>query len=195
MASGIDTAAKRAKLEARKAPYWVGVSGGRGGVSLGYRKAAKGPGAWVAKIVIEGNRLEEKLGLADDDSAPSGALSYRAAVVAALEWGQRQQATIEARREDGAPAKGPTVRSAIEAYGKVRLRRSQRDGKIATGRLELHVLGDKVLADMPLAKLRASSLMAWRARLLTPAASPEGSKEPARRPLGKASVNRSAHRR
>ncbi len=190
MANGINTAPKRAKLEARKGPYWGGVSGGRGGVSLGYRKAAKGPGAWVAKIVVDGNRLEKKLGTADDEAAPSGALSYRAAVVAALERGQRQQATIETRREDGAPAKGPTVRSAIEAYGKFRLRRSQRDGKNAAGRLERHVLGDKVLADMPLAKLRASGLMAWRARLPAPPPAPEGRTEPARKPIAKASVNR-----
>ena len=37
----IDTTAKRAKLPARKNPYWQGISGGRGGVSLGYRRAPR----------------------------------------------------------------------------------------------------------------------------------------------------------
>ena len=41
----------------------VGVSGGRGGLSLGYRKTGKGNGVWVAKVVIEGRRLEERIGV------------------------------------------------------------------------------------------------------------------------------------
>jgi hypothetical protein len=44
----IDTIAKRVRLPARKNPYWQGISGGRGGVSLGYRKGAAG-GVWVVK--------------------------------------------------------------------------------------------------------------------------------------------------
>jgi len=31
----IDTAAKRVRLAPRKNPYWRGIAGGRGGVSLG----------------------------------------------------------------------------------------------------------------------------------------------------------------
>jgi len=90
MASVIDTPAKRARLVHRKNPYWQGVSGGRGGVSLGYRTAKRGSGSWVAKVVIHGQRLEERIGAADGDSATPGAIGYRKAVAATLEWSQRQ---------------------------------------------------------------------------------------------------------
>ncbi len=38
MAWEIDTAAKRVRLAVRKNPYWRSVGGGRGAVSLGYRR-------------------------------------------------------------------------------------------------------------------------------------------------------------
>ena len=110
----IDTPAKRSRLKPRRNPYWLGVSGGRGGVSLGYRKPAHGPGSWVAKIAIDGARYEERLGEADDDKCKTGALSYVAAVARALGWGRQQYAAIEARGND--PTVGePTVSTAVEA--------------------------------------------------------------------------------
>ena len=165
MAFEIDTPPKRARLAARKNPYWQGVSGGRGGVSLGYRKPAYGAGSWIAKVVIDSQRIEEKLGTADDDRAGSGSMHYRAAVAAALEWSQRQHAGIEAHREKVAASKRPTVRSAVEAYVKARKVRSARGGAEAEGRMKRHVLSDKAFADMALAKLRASTIEEWRARL------------------------------
>jgi hypothetical protein len=81
MTIDIDTPSKRARLSARKNPHWRGVSGGRGGVSLGYRKPTRGAGSWIAKVVFEGRRLEERLGESDDGGAGPGALTYRAAEV------------------------------------------------------------------------------------------------------------------
>jgi integrase len=167
MAPEIDTLSKRARLTARKNPYWQGVSGGRGGVSLGYRKPAQGAGSWIAKVVIEGQRVEEKLGTADDDRAGPGALNYRTAVGAALEWGQRQYAGIEAHRERVVASKRPTVRSAVEAYVSARKARSVRGGTEAEGRMKRHVLSNKTFADTPLAKLRATTIEEWRAGLPT----------------------------
>src|SRR5689334_14831043 len=87
----IDTAAKRAKLPVRKNPYWQGISGGRGGIPLGYRKGAAG-GVWVVKIVIDGQRTEERLGMAaDEEGASAGSLSFPAAVSAALEWSKQHR--------------------------------------------------------------------------------------------------------
>tara|TARA_R100000365_G_scaffold3263_1_gene10423 strand:+ start:744 stop:1991 length:1248 start_codon:yes stop_codon:yes gene_type:complete len=151
-------------LEPRKNPYWVGVSGGRGGVSLGYRKPARGPGSWVAKVVLEGNRVEERLGSADDEGAAHGALTYRMAVADVLEWGRQQQAAIEGR-EASAPRTGPTVTTAVNEYVKERLARSKRDGTITKGRLENHVLSDADFAKTPLSKLRAATIQQWRERL------------------------------
>ncbi|EKX59530.1 hypothetical protein D516_2685 [Rhodobacter sp. AKP1] len=115
---------------------------------------------------MNGGRLEEKLGPADDAGVPAGALSYKAAVVAALEWGARQYAAIEARQEAGGGSSGQhTVRSAVEAYAKARTRRSGCNGKIAEGRLAKHVLSDQKIADIPLARLHAGAILEWRARL------------------------------
>lgn len=185
MAGETDTVSKRAKLTHRKNPYWQGVSGGRGGVSLGYRTATRGPGSWVGKVVVDGQRLEERLATADDDGAPPGALGYRGAVVAALEWGRRQVAAIEARQEVGAAATGPTVRSAVLAYGAERAKRSEQSGQNAMGRLAKHVLADEAFANLPLAKLRASSVQAWRSRLTS-----ENDVNETRKPVAKATLNR-----
>jgi len=164
--SDIDTPSKRARLVARRNPYWSGVSGGRGGVSLGYRKGVRGPGAWVGKIVVEGQRIEEKLGTADDDHAPFGAMTYRSAVTAALEWATRQHTAIEDRRARPAAATAPTVKSTVEEYAASRRMRSDRDGRNAEGRLRKHVLADEEFAGIALTKLRASHIQDWRRRLV-----------------------------
>ncbi|TJV81544.1 MAG: integrase [Mesorhizobium sp.] len=160
--SKIDSPSKRARLDPRKNPYWGGVSGGRGGVSLGYRKPARGGGVWIAKMVADGHRVEEKLGSADDDGAPVGALTYRAAVTAALDWSKRQYAAAQSAANGSSI---PTVRTAVDNYVAKRKKRSAREGGNAEGRLTRHVLSDEEFAALPLAKLRASDLEGWRGRL------------------------------
>jgi len=161
----IDTASKRQRLVARKNPYWKGISGGRGGVSLGYRKPYRGPGVWIGKIVVEGARFEERISEADDDNSAPGAMPYRTAVAAALEWSKRQHAAIEGRREAGTVGKGPTIRTAVEAYIRVRKRRSKPEGEITEGRMNKHILSDGTFSDTLLAKLRAKTVEEWRDRL------------------------------
>src|SRR5215207_6250225 len=135
--NAIDTASKRAKLAARKNPYWHGVSGGRGGVSLGYRKPTRGPGSWVAKIVVDGSRIEERISSADDLGAGPDALDYPKAVTRALEWARQTYAGMEARQAGECDAAAPTVRSAILAY--IAARKSQsRHGRDAHSRLTKH---------------------------------------------------------
>jgi len=161
--SDIDSPSKRGRLAPRKNPYWQGVSGGRGGVSLGYRKPARGAGVWIAKIVADGHRAEERLGAADDDGSPAaGALTYRSAVTAALEWSKRQ---YEASQASAAGSSIPTVQTAVAGYVVERKKRSAREGGNAEGRLTRHVLADEQFAGLPLAKLRASDIQAWRGRL------------------------------
>ena len=152
-------AAKKPVLDCRR--RW------EGGVSLGYRRLSpKATGRWIAKIVFDGNRIEEALGYSDDDGAPHAALTYRQAVAAALEWSRRQGAAITAQREAGASANGvPTVAMAIETYIARRKANDARNGGITAGRLTRHVLIDQKFAAVPLAKLRAADIVAWRARL------------------------------
>lgn len=160
----IDTPSKRSRLLPRKNPYWAGISGGRGGVSLGCRRNAHGPGSWVAKAVLDGSRLESKLGLADDDGAPHGALTYRRAVSEALEWGRQQQTAIE-NRDPTSPRSGPTVATAAEAYALGRKSRSQLyDGRVESS-FARYVLSDAEFARTPLAKMRSSTIESWRSRL------------------------------
>lgn len=157
----IDTVAKRSRLAPRKNPYWTSVAGGRGGTSLGYRKTERGAGAWVGKVVVGGKRVEQKLGTADDPEERGAVLNYAAAVAAALEWGRRQMAALEA--DTGARL---TVRIAVHAYMKTRVARSKSDGANAEGRLQRHVLADKKFSDTPLASLRATTIEQWREGLL-----------------------------
>jgi integrase len=160
----IDTAAKRAKLPARKNPYWHGISGGRGGVSLGYRKGASGS-VWVVKIVIDGQRTEERLGTADDEVAFTGpSLSFPAAVSAALEWSKQQVAIVEASAEATRAAAVPTVRSVIEEYSAQRKKRAGgKEGSVEA--LLAHVPVDGKFARIRLAKLTEKAIEEWVAQL------------------------------
>jgi hypothetical protein len=162
-AGQIDTPAKRLKLRARKNPYWQGVSGGRGGVSLGFRKTAKGPGVWVAKIVIDGQRIEERIGASDEATQSEGALSFPKAVAEALTWGKQQAAAVAIAGEVAALAKIPTVRLAVESYVDMRKARAGRSG--SEGSLKLHVGNNAEFADTKLAKLEAQNIEDWRSRL------------------------------
>lgn len=198
-ASEIDTVPKRARLAPRKNPYWQGVSGGRGGVSLGYRKPVDGAGTWIAKIVVAGERCEERLGLANDDGATADALPYRAAVAVALEWSGRQHAAMQARAEAPSADREPTVRTAVEAYIKKRKKKSLVTGKDAESRLTLHVLSSQKFADTKLVKLRSSTIEDWRDGLTIRDAEAEddeiehdeaGEDEAPLRPLAPSTVNR-----
>lgn len=160
----IDTAAKRARLPVRKNPFWTNIAGGRGGVSLGYRRIEGAPGSWVAKIVVTGKRVEERLGAADDAEATAPALPYRQAVAAALEWARWKQTALAEATKAAQPGK-LTVRDAVDAYVAARLDRAPRAGAITRGRLTNYVLSDGAFARLALAKLRATDIEAWRARL------------------------------
>lgn len=161
----IDTPSKRSRLPSRKNPYWTGVGGGRGGVSLGYRKPASGSGSWVAKIVLDGRRVEERIGHADDRGVDGG-LTYRAAVAETLAWSRRQFEALTAAGDEGKASRAPSVRSAIEAYVADRTRRNPLAGRDAASRLAKHALSDPKFAELPLSKLRAQGIEAWRTRLM-----------------------------
>lgn len=164
MRCAVDTPPKRARLDPRRNPYWHSVAGGRGGVSIGYRRASRGPGVWTAKLVSDGERVEEKLGLADDDGAGDDALSFRAAVAAALDWSARQNAALEARKASG-QKNVLTVRSAIERYIQDLARRNARSAATCRVRMHKHMLSDEAFAAVKLSKLRASTIEEWRSRL------------------------------
>jgi integrase len=160
----VDSPAKRGRLAARRNPYWQPCGPKRGGLSLGYRKPERGAGAWIARLIRDGERIEHRLGEADDAGAGPDALAYARAVSAAMEWGARQTAAnADAKRGDGSPL---TVRAAVTAYLAERKARNLRHGRNAETRLTKRLLSDRKLADRPLAKLTESDLASW-ARGLT----------------------------
>lgn len=155
----VDSPAKRSRLAPRRNPYWQPCGAKRGGLSLGYRKPERGAGAWIARLIREGERAEHRLGDADDAEARTGALPYAQAVSAAIEWGARQgAASAAAKRGDGSPL---TLRAAVAAYVEERKAKSKRDGRNAETRLAKHLLAGKRLADRPLAKLTEHDLTDW----------------------------------
>jgi len=164
-AAPIDTPAKRAKLTAAKNPYWRGIGHGRGGLYLGYRKPLRGAGTWVGKIVQGGRRVEERIGIADDPSAPAEALTYPAAVRAALNWAEGRERAFAALEAGNADGLALTVREVVTAYIKAREARGKRAGADAKSRLTLHVLSDPKIADLRLSRLTATALKDWRKRL------------------------------
>jgi integrase len=158
----IDTPAKRAKLPPRKNPYWHGISGGRGGVSLGYRKG-KSSAAWVVKVVIDGQRSEERLGAVADDQPISEALSFAAAVSAALTWGRQQVSIVEASRVADRVAAVPTVRSVVEAYA---TQREKVAGKATSASsLLTHIPPDSKFAKTRFAQVTEKAIEDWVGQL------------------------------
>jgi len=156
----IDTPAKRFRLRPRKNPYWQGISGGRGGLSLGFRRTKKGEGVWVAKILLDGRRIEERIGTPDGDKAAPGALTFPSAIEAAIVWGRRQAASVQAEVEIAAKRKIPTIRLAVETY--IDLRKARADQTGSEGSLKLHALNDSDFAAVKLARLSAQTILDWR---------------------------------
>lgn len=155
----VDSPAKRARLAPRRNPYWHPCGPKRGGLSLGYRKPERGAGAWIARLIRDGERVECRLGEADDPGAGPDGLAYARAVAAAMEWGARQSAvSADAKRGDGSPL---TMRAAVAAYVEERKARNRRHGRNAETRLAKRLLTDKRLADRQLAALTERDLAEW----------------------------------
>lgn len=165
--SEVDSAAKRARLAPAKNPYWIGIAGGRGGVSLGYRKPKRGPGAWAVKLVLDGNRKEARLAQAADEGALAEALSYPAAVTAAMAWARQEVETAEhSHGLEGSKADVPlTVAVAMDEYVIAHEARKATPRNYMRGTLKRHVLLDDTFASIPLTKLTAEAILAWRRRL------------------------------
>lgn len=163
--SAIETAAKRAKLPARANPYWRSVGGSRQGISLGYRKGASAAGVWVAKLVVNGTRKEERIGLADDAGSPPDALPFADASRRTLDWARREMGVLGATSSAPIDAALLTVKDAVDHYVTERKARSSKDGRDAETRLNRHVSSDPKIAQVLLGKLEAGHLQRWKKRL------------------------------
>lgn len=158
----------RTRLAVRQNPYWRMVCEGQ---HLGYYKGARG-GTWVARYRppgIDGNGTKQALGVAEDFGDANGEtiLSWKQALDKAMHWFDLQE------RGGTESALNPdiTVADAVATYIAMRNKRraSQAGREIrsdAASGLTRHVLGDRRLAGLALAKLTEADLKAWQERTL-----------------------------
>lgn len=151
----LDTRSARAKLPAKREPYWSVISRG---CALGYRKGAKG-GTWIARFRDDaGKQRYHSIGAADDAMDPDGivCLSYADAQREAAKWFKVAANGFQ----DDAPRSGPyTVKDAMADY----LAAYKRKGGKSLGRtqstIDVHI--NPPLGGVPVSKLTKRRLEQW----------------------------------
>ena len=112
----LDTRNARAKLAARREPYWCSLGTG---LSLGYRRIDRNRGTWIAKAYDKATRKRRyyAIGTADDvmDANGTDASSFGQAQEAARAWYPKAFASA-AEEEQGDAAAPVTVQDAVDAY-------------------------------------------------------------------------------
>jgi integrase len=156
----IDTRSARAKLAARREPYWTVLSSG---CALGYRKGAKG-GTWIARFRGEDGRQHYgTLGAADDARDPDGlsVFGFSQAQERARVWFDRK---AKEQAGDFAPLDRPyTVAGALAEYRADYLRR----GGKAVDRLDWSAGAwiEPALGAVEVAKLTKARIIAWHQKI------------------------------
>jgi integrase len=161
----IDTRSARAKLPARREPYWTVISQG---CALGYRKGAKG-GTWIARFRAgDGRQHYGPLGAADDARDPDG--------LSVFEFAQAQERARtwfdqKAREQAGDFAPSDRLYTVAVALGDYRADYLRRGGK-AADRLDWSASAwiNPELGAIELARLTRARIVAWHQRIAeTPA--------------------------
>lgn len=161
----IDTRSARARLAARREPFWTVLSQG---CALGYRKGVKG-GTWVARFRgDDGRQHYAPLGAADDARDPDGVsvFSFAQAQERAREWFDRK-----AREQAGGftPLDRPyTVADALADYRADYLRRGGKSIDRLDWSAEAWIKPE--LGTIELEKLSKTRIVAWHQKIAdTPA--------------------------
>lgn len=155
--SKLDTRTARAKLPARREPYWVAIAPGR---HLGYRRLGPKGGTWIARRSENGQRAYRALGTADDvlDANGRDALDFVQAQELARAWfgGELDKPEILAA---AAPA---TVGAALDDYLSwvEKNRKTPRETRWA---IDAHIR--PALGNVPLSDLTAERIAAWHEAL------------------------------
>ncbi len=152
----LDSRSARAKLPARREPYWVVVSKG---CAVGYRKGTGG-GSWIARYRDDaGKQHYNALGAADDAmDADGGGLcfTYAEAQRQADKWFK----LAERGFEDDAPQSGPyTVKDALADYMAAYIRKGGKAADRMQWAIDALIL--PVLGDMQVLKLSRRRIEAW----------------------------------
>jgi len=145
----------RAKLTARRDPYWHLIAQGQ---HIGYRRLDFG-GTWIARAYdVERGRRFQALGTADDSSAANGTtvLSFQQAVEAAQTYFKGL-----AHLDAGEVHTGPyCVAQLMADYLADRKRETRKDLGRTRSVIDVHIL--PILGTVEVAKLTHSRVKAWR---------------------------------
>lgn len=143
----LGTASSRARLKARREPYWVSIVRG---CALGYRKGKTG-GTWIARMRGEdGKQAYSAIGPADDLNDGNG-LTYEAALA-------------EARKHFQIPASASgkyTVGDILDRYVE-HLKASNPESTVKDTEARIKAILKPQFGKIALAKLRASDITSWR---------------------------------
>ena len=153
--SNISKVADRAKLKARRDPYYAKLSKG---CFVGYRKmTASTSGTWMARCMDEATGKQEHKALGDFSDLPDHQ-RYDAAAKAAQQWFEHLG--------KGGSNEALTVEGACNRYV-THLRDTKGDSSAddAQGRFDRHVLSDKKLSGVEITKLTPTHIDAWRKAL------------------------------
>jgi len=157
----------RARLKPRSNPYMRMICEGQ---HLGYFKGARG-GTWIVRYRSDATArcgIKMTLGAADDLAEANGEtiLNWKQALAKAMDW-------LEIQQKGGIETvlnAEITVAEAVEAYIAMRnVRRTSQAGREvqsdAASSLTRHVLEDRQIAGLSLAKLAEADLTAWQLRV------------------------------
>jgi integrase len=154
----LDTRSARAKLKARREPYWRSISEG---LAIGFRKGAKG-GTWIARhYAPEHGRRFRALGTADDVANADGehVLSFAQAQAAGRKW-----FADLARRDRSGGDHGPySVGQALDDYVADYTRRGGKALERLVWTIKAHIKPE--LGDLLVEKLTRRRLETWHAAL------------------------------
>ena len=158
----LDTRAARLRLEPSKNPVWRQITRTQ---HLGYRRNS-GDGTWYARIYLEGEYRQQRLGLADDRDGANGAgiLTYDQALGLAHRW----FASIVSSRF------AYSVSTAVEEYHAYLLSEQKPSASNALNLRRAHLLREvevqpgkrRPLGELEVDDLTAQLLREWRATIL-----------------------------
>lgn len=163
----ITTKASRARLPMLDGskPHWRGVTVG---LALGWRRGVQGGGVWVARVMLDGRYREGRLAVADDVLPANGGdvLTFAQAQAAAVVWVARARRVAAGEEAaPAAPAAPYTVADAIALHLADLAHRGSRGVKATATAAHAHIV--PAVGCLPMAKLTADKLRAWRDALAT----------------------------
>jgi integrase len=162
--TNLEKPAARARLEARRKPYWRVLESG---LHLGYRRTKEGGGSWVARrFVGDGKYNERVFGIADDLQGADGAtiLTFSDAQAKAREWWKAAERAALGLAPDDGPF---TVAKALDAYFQERERRGSKG--LAKDRAAARARILPALGEVELPKLTTKRIRDWHTGLATAA--------------------------